>query len=474
MFRKEHIPLTNVVRSSFIQQENQGVFHLRVMCVLILATTLVQLYNLHQTKKIRALQHKEHDDVEHLPLDSKDTKANVLQSSSSTLMVRYLIGFLLSRAADWMQGPYAYAVYSSCNLTSGGIGILFLKGYASGSLLGPLCGVAADTLGRKRMCLVYCVLSCLFAISMYQQEFALLFLGRICSGIASSIMHSCFEAWLIRQGQVEFGLGLAESTKAPPEFDTFISQVFQISTLLNGMIAVLCGIVSSLLAVEIDDRSPFGASIFLLVLCFIYVFVFWEENFGEENGELFQSLKASINLLWNEPIMVVGFTQVCFEASLYLFVFLWTPALKNGAHEETPLGIVFACFMLCISMGSSLFNLMSGAKRLLRGVFLAAAVSMMVPIFFSNHDIRLISFCIFEMCTGMYHVGISTLRQKVLPEAHRSAIMTIYRIPQNCLVALGLSLVQIPSTSETHIFLLCSTLLLLGATVSHRYNSNPI
>eukprot|EP00475_Leptophrys_vorax_P032294 TRINITY_DN4969_c0_g1_i1.p2 TRINITY_DN4969_c0_g1~~TRINITY_DN4969_c0_g1_i1.p2 ORF type:complete len:170 (+),score=33.97 TRINITY_DN4969_c0_g1_i1:1096-1605(+) len=166
--------------------------------------------------------------------------------------------------------------------------------------------------------------------------------------------------------------------------------------------------------------------------------------------------------------------QLLFSASLYLFVFLWTPALKNGAHEETPLGIVFACFMLCISMGSSLFNLMSGAKRLLRGVFLAAAVSMMVPIFFSNHDIRLISFCIFEMCTGMYHVGISTLRQKVLPEAHRSAIMTIYRIPQNCLVALGLSLVQIPSTSETHIFLLCSTLLLLGATVSHRYNSNPI
>lgn len=45
--------------------------------------------------------------------------------------------------------------------------------------------------------------------------------------------------------------------------------------------------------------------------------------------------------------------QSLFEASMYTFVFLWTPALSPRG-EKIPHGIVFACFMTACMVGSAL------------------------------------------------------------------------------------------------------------------------
>lgn len=43
-------------------------------------------------------------------------------------------------------------------------------------------------------------------------------------------------------------------------------------------------------------------------------------------------------------VVLLGVMQSLFEASMYSFVFLWTPALSpNG--EKIPHGMIFACFM---------------------------------------------------------------------------------------------------------------------------------
>ncbi len=43
-------------------------------------------------------------------------------------------------------------------------------------------------------------------------------------------------------------------------------------------------------------------------------------------------------------IALLGAMQAMFEASMYTFVFLWTPAL-SPAGEKIPYGMIFACFM---------------------------------------------------------------------------------------------------------------------------------
>lgn len=49
-------------------------------------------------------------------------------------------------------------------------------------------------------------------------------------------------------------------------------------------------------------------------------------------------------------IALLGAMQSMFEASMYTFVFLWTPALSpNG--EKIPHGLVFSCFMTACMVG---------------------------------------------------------------------------------------------------------------------------
>ncbi len=59
--------------------------------------------------------------------------------------------------------------------------------------------------------------------------------------------------------------------------------------------------------------------------------------------------------------------QSLFEGSMYIFVFMWTPALTRsdgGAHgsasdEPPPYGQMFATFMLCCMCGSTIYSILS-------------------------------------------------------------------------------------------------------------------
>lgn len=87
---------------------------------------------------------------------------------------------------------------------------------------------------------------------------------------------------------------------------------------------------------------------------------------------------------------------------MYLFVFLWTPSLRTDTSEDTPLGIVFASFMVSITIGSSLFGLAGTSKfrtnRILIRVFILALCSLTIPIVFSVCPSQSSLWCSFLFC----------------------------------------------------------------------------
>lgn len=86
----------------------------------------------------------------------------------------------------------------------------------------------------------------------------------------------------------------------------------------------------------------------------------------------------------DEKIALLGAIQSLFEASMYTFVFLWTPALSPN-DEEIPHGFVFATFMLASMLGSSLAARLMARSSLrvenyMQIVFLVSAASLLLPI----------------------------------------------------------------------------------------------
>jgi len=163
-----------------------------------------------------------------VPLDSNATAAPASFKSFQSL---YLVVFLLMNgnchisrvlcskmqqtAGDWLQGPYVYALYQSYNYDTDAIAVLFVAGFLSSAVFGTVVGSFADTLydakqkclclsivhalgrGRKKLAIVYSVLYGLSCLSKLSPNFYVLLFGRVLAGIATSLLFSVFESWMV-------------------------------------------------------------------------------------------------------------------------------------------------------------------------------------------------------------------------------------------------------------------------------------
>jgi MFS transporter, MFS domain-containing protein family, molybdate-anion transporter len=150
----------------------------------------------------------------------------------SAFKKNYLGAYLLAMFADWLQGPYVYALYLAYGFSKQDNGFLFIMGFGSSMLFGTFIGGFADKFGRKKFAILYCATYGLSTMTKHFNSFAILMFGRLLAGIATSLLFSTFESWLVcehkRRGLREVVLG-----------DTFSNAI-----LGNSIVAVGAGFVA--------------------------------------------------------------------------------------------------------------------------------------------------------------------------------------------------------------------------------------
>lgn len=97
------------------------------------------------------------------------------------------------------QGPYVYALYSEYGFSKGDIGLLFIVGFGSSLLFGTVVGGFADRYGRKMNCLIFAILYGASCLTKHFNNFSILMIGRLLGGVATSILMSAFETWMIHE-----------------------------------------------------------------------------------------------------------------------------------------------------------------------------------------------------------------------------------------------------------------------------------
>ena len=144
--------------------------------------------------------------LQRMSAGSQTSKAPTKPKSVKDLQVQFLSVFWLLRCADWLQGPYFYEVYASkifngVPASMALVSQLFLTGFASTALFGPSAGRALDAYGRKKGTLAFAAIYALGAFSTKSPLLLVLFLGRILSGIGTSLLFSAPESWLVGESQ---------------------------------------------------------------------------------------------------------------------------------------------------------------------------------------------------------------------------------------------------------------------------------
>ncbi|XP_010934492.1 uncharacterized protein [Elaeis guineensis] len=409
---------------------------------------------------------------------SKTSKDRISTSVAfNSFKNNYIVVYSLMMAGDWLQGPYVYYLYHTYGFGKGEIGRLFIAGFGSSMLFGTIVGSLADKQGRKRACVTYCISYILSCITKHSPEFKVLMLGRILGGIATSLLFSAFESWLV-----------AEHNKRGFE-PQWLSLTFSKAIFIgNGLVAIVCGLFANLLTdtLGFGPVSPFDAAACFLAIGMAIILSTWGENYGDpsESKDLLSQFKvAAVAIASDEKIALLGAIQSLFEGSMYTFVFLWTPALSPN-DEDIPHGFIFATFMLSSMLGSSIASrLMARAKveGYMQVVFAISSITLLLPVITSflvtsssvkggsisiGGCILLVGFCTFEACVGIFWPSIMKMRSQYIPEEARSTIMNFFRIPLNIFVCIVLY--NVDAFPMTVMFGMCSIFLFIASILQRR------
>ncbi|KAL0358854.1 UNVERIFIED_CONTAM: Molybdate-anion transporter [Sesamum angustifolium] len=295
-------------------------------------------------------------------------------------------------------------------------------------------------------------------------QYKVLMIGRVLGGIATSLLFSAFESWLVAE---HFKRGFDQQWLSL----TFSKAIF----LGNGLVAILSGLFGNLLvdSLNLGPVSPFDAAAIFLAIGMAVILSSWTENYGDpsENKDLLTQFK--------------GAAVAIASGSMYTFVFLWTPALSPN-DEEIPHGFIFATFMLASMLGSSIAARLLARNSLrvesyMQIVFVISSASLLLPILTNflvvtptvkgggisfAGCLQLLGFCTFEACVGIFWPSIMKMRSQYIPEEARSTIMNFFRIPLNIFVCIVLY--NVNAFPITVMFGMCSIFLFMASVLQRR------
>ena len=424
-------------------------------------------------------------------------------SSLARLRWTYCIGYLLMMAGDWLQGPYMYELYRHYGYSAPDIGVLFIAGFASSAVFGSLVASLADVWGKKNFVLLYALVYVASCLTKHSPDYATLMAGRVMGGIATSILFSAFESWLINvskqeadrvrdygrvtpvskgEGEVLEGARGEGDDEGAVNHSKWLAVTFSYAGQVNSAVAIGSGLVGEAANMWGGPVLPFDLAAVGLTLGAVFVALYWQNDYlsAEQRAQSMRPTSApswwsvwrsSLGQVLTSPSMVlVGVIQSCFEGSMYLFIFMWSPVLVSTLAPPNPHsatvqavwhGWVFAGFMVCAWCGSYLFSYGIGrAQRSLEGLghlcMVSAALSIAAVPFLTGLYPRLVAFSAFELCVGVFWPYMGSMREKYIrDEAMRATCMTLYRIPLNCIVVAVL--LNIERLSELHLCALTAT-----------------
>jgi MFS family permease len=330
-------------------------------------------------------------------------------------------------------------------------------------IFGTFIGGLADKYGRKKLCVTYALCYTIGCMTKMFPNYWILMFGRFLCGIATSLLFSVFESWMVCE---HFRLG----------FDAqLLGETFSYATLGNGVVAVAAGLTANTAADHFGYIAPFLLATIPLVFIALTITSTWSENYGNQQSSSLSSLVKGFDLIRSDPrIAALGLAQSCFEGGMYTFVFMWTPALKSDeetnaelAGEALPegqstaeyLGVIFAAFMVCVMVGSSVFKIAARTKENIYVIPLylhATATGAMacISLFMDNKFMVYCMFLLFELTVGLFYPSYGVIKSEKIPEDIRSAVMNIFRMPLNLFVVI--LLLKVKFLSPSSVFKICT------------------
>ncbi|KAI1329478.1 DUF791-domain-containing protein [Xylariaceae sp. FL0255] len=418
--------------------------------------------------------------------DSKKAELPPRRPDNQNPEIAWYKAYGLAMAADWMQGPYLFSLYrDDHDLSTSAVSTFFMADFISTAISAYFIGTLADKHGRKRSCMVYCLLYSLSCLCTITPSTPLLLLGRILGGMSTSILFTVFDSWMVTNFREQ---KLAERDGCD------LSRTYATNSVLNSGAAIVSGLVGEIAVWATGSKkAPFILSVGLLLTTLHTIWSQWGENYGSKAATSepaptagqttieTPSSPALLSIFKKPQILALTLASTIFEGSMYLFVFYWTPTLTTAQTkaDDLPYGIIFSSFMAS-SMAAALgYNIAMNRQLIKHSQLLVVILSASVFCFAQfaragarSEGVVFWLFCLFEGCVGIYWPCVGYLKGHIVDDSARTQVYSVMRIPLNIFVVVSLFLAGEGDTSS-RVFSICSVLLAVASAtvwvVNQRY-----
>ena len=362
-----------------------------------------------------------------------------LKRNRETLRSRYLLAFVITRSAMWAKAPYLYTLFMTVHKFSfAEIGILYLVDAVAALIFGPITGQMADKYGRKLFCHCYNFSIILNLLLRMQGSRLLAYLAQIVTGFGAGLICTTFEAWVVSESEREFGIFKEEAIR-------FRKRLFVKSNVYDAAVSIITSIILAFIYSYFGIYAPFWISIFLSLLASIVIGLLWRENNLQvlKTESFWDQFYGAMNEFRKVDVLCIGLIEGIAMACLNIFLFSWTPILKQSTPGGMNVGFIFTTMVLTMIVGTKSYEVLIYYLKFdyyisIAGCLFLQGLLLFLTYYIDSFFARMIFQALFNGLTGFYNPLNSIVKSNILVEKYRAFLMNLFRVPLNTYVIIVL------------------------------------
>ena len=395
-------------------------FYYKIIISYILLTTILFVVNSY----LKSKEKKESSEEE-------NNKSMKLTYEQKKLKLKFLCAYVITRAGTWGKSPYLFTLYLTYHkFTVDEIGFLYIIDAVFSFLSGPIFGSMADKYGRRLFSALYNVfVICNITLRITGIK-SLAYLAQIFTGLGSTLLSTPFESWMVYESSLVF-------PGQPKEQERFLQSVFKDQALYDSICSIVVSCITAILFTFFGILAPLFFAILMSIIGFCIIRFTWNENKPNSISKksTYDSFFIACKELKKRNVLTVGIVESIWNACLNLYIFIWTPVLKETSSTgEMNVGFIFIVMVIMTIVGTLIFELLVIHLHLKYYPAYCLALTYESFAFYmiyrtNDFTIRMILFSSLNIVSGFYPPLNSIVKSKILVEKYRATLMNIFKIP---------------------------------------------
>ena len=415
---------------------SQNSYYIPILITICAILLIIELFTI-LAKEYKSDSYQDNNISMNRTLQNNMSYPSLIIINKNKLKTGYLLAYLLARAAMWAKAPYIYTLFMSVHKFSFlEIGRLYLVDAVSALIFGPITGQLADKYGRKKFCRFYNYSVLINIILRLLGDRLTAYLAQIVTGFGSGLINTTFEAWVVSESDREF-MGYGK------EAERFRRKLFVKANLYDEIISILILIICAVVYSYLGIYAPFVISFTFSLLSLLVIAKNWKENALSKSETIMAQMKGALREFKKGEVLGIGLIEGIVMACLNMFLFSWTPILKQSTSGGMNPGFIFTSMVLTMIVGTKICKLLIVYLYCdyfisITGCLFLQGIFLILTYYKDSFLERLIFLCAFDGLIGFYNPVNSVLKSKILVEKYRALLMNLFRVPLNIYVIIVL------------------------------------